>query len=76
MKAILKSEELLPYLQNPDTTNSTYPKANPAATPAVTTKSIQKNDDAIVTAIFLATAERHCHSLLSRVTISIVIKTQ
>jgi hypothetical protein len=56
MKAILKSEDLLPYLNNPDSENSTYPKPDPED-PKLTQKSIQKNDDAIVTAIFLATAE-------------------
>jgi hypothetical protein len=59
MKAILKSEDLLPYLNNPDTENSSYPKPDPED-PKVTHKSIQKNDDAIVTAIFLATAEEFC----------------
>jgi hypothetical protein len=57
MKAILKSEDLLPYLQDPEAKESLYPSPDPTGTPAMTAKSIQKNDNAIVTAIFLATAE-------------------
>jgi hypothetical protein len=55
MKAILKSEDLLSYLQDPTKKDSRYPAPDPEAIPAVTPKSIEKNDDAI--AIFLATAE-------------------
>jgi hypothetical protein len=57
MKAILKSEDLLSYLQDPTKKDSRSPAPDSEAIPAVTPKSIEKNDDAIVTAIFLATAE-------------------
>jgi hypothetical protein len=42
MRAILKSEDLLPYLQDPEKKDSCYAEPDAETSPAVTPKSIEK----------------------------------